>query len=46
MTSYQSRIIEEAKFTFSPLGKTLEKQKNRLKIKEQKKLGFRNFKSY
>ena len=43
MTSYQSRIIEEAKFTFSPLGKTLEKQKNRLKIKEQKKIRLQKF---
>ena len=26
MTSDQSRIIEEAKFTYSPLGKAFEKQ--------------------
>ena len=26
MPSYQSRIIEQAKFTYSPLGKAFEKQ--------------------
>ena len=26
MSSYQSRIIEQAKFTYSPLGKAFEKQ--------------------
>ena len=32
----QKIVIEQVKFTYSPLGKTLEKQK-RLKIKEEKK---------
>ena len=33
----QSRIIEQAKFTYSPLGKDFEKQTKRLKIKEKNK---------
>ena len=33
----QSRIIEQAKFTYSPLGKDFEKQAKRLKIKEKNK---------
>ena len=36
--SNQQQIIEQAKFSFSPLGKAFEKQKKLLKIKERKKL--------
>ena len=36
LQSDQSRIIEQAKFTFSPLGKAFEK-KNQLKNKEKNK---------
>ena len=36
LPSDESRIIEQAKFTYSPLGKAFEKQK-RLKIKEKNK---------
>ena len=34
LSSDQRRVIEEAKFTYSPLGKALEKQRKQLKIKE------------
>ena len=34
----QSRIIEQAKFTNSPLGKAIEKQAKQLKSKEENKL--------
>ena len=37
LSSDQSRTIEQAKFTYSPLGKAFEKQK-RLKSKEKNKL--------
>ena len=37
ISSDQSRTIEQAKFTYSPLGKAFEKQK-RLKSKEKNKL--------
>ena len=33
----QQQIIEQAKFTYSPLGKAFEKQKKELKIKEKNK---------
>ena len=34
LPSDQSRIIEQAKFTYSPLGKAFENKKKQLKIKE------------
>ena len=38
LPSNQSRIIEEAKLTYSPLGKVFEKKKKKqLKIKDQNK---------
>ena len=37
LTSDQSRIIEQAKFTYFSLGKTFEKQVKKLKIKEKNK---------
>ena len=33
----QGRVIEQAKFTYSPLGKAFEKQIRKLKIKEKNK---------
>ena len=33
----QRRVIEQAKFTYCPLGKTFEKQIRKLKIKEKNK---------
>ena len=33
----QRRVIEQAKFTYSPLGKAFEKQIRKLKIKEKNK---------
>ena len=38
LPSNQQQIIEQAKFTYSPLGKVFEKQKKQLKIKEKNKL--------
>ena len=35
LPSNQKQIIEQAKFTYSPLGKASEKKKNQLKIKEK-----------
>ena len=37
LLSDQSRLIEEAKSTYSPLGKAFEKQIKKLKIKEKNK---------
>ena len=37
LPSNQKQIIEQAKFTYSPLGKAFEKQKKQLKIKEKNK---------
>ena len=37
LLSDQSRITEQAKFTYSPLGKDFEKQTKRLKLKEKNK---------
>ena len=36
LASDQRRVIEQAKYTYSPLRKALEKQKKELKIKEKK----------
>ena len=36
--SNQQQILEEAKFTYSPLGKAFEKQIKQLEIKEKNKL--------
>ena len=36
LSSDQRRVIEQAKYTYSPLRKALEKQKKELKIKEKK----------
>ena len=36
----QKQIIEQVKFTFSPLGKTFEKQTKKLKIKEKNEVIF------
>ena len=38
LLSDQSRIIEQAKFTYSPLGKALEKQKNNWRARKKNKL--------
>ena len=38
LPSNQSRIIEQAKFTYSPLGKAFAKQIKQLKYKEKNKL--------
>ena len=38
LPSNQQQITEQAKFTYSPLGKAFEKQTKQLKIKEKKKL--------
>ena len=35
LESDQSRLIDEAKFTYSPLGKALEKKRKQLKNKEK-----------
>ena len=40
LSSNQKQIIEQAKFTYSPLGKAFEKQVKQLKIKEKNKLRF------
>ena len=40
LPSNQKQIIEQAKFTYSPLGKAFEKQVKQLKIKEKNKLRF------
>ena len=37
LPSNQPQIIEQAKFTYSPLGRAFEKQKKQLKIKEKNK---------
>ena len=37
LSSNQKEIIEQAKFTYSPLGKTFEKQMQQLKIREKNK---------
>ena len=37
LPSNQRQIREQAKFTYSPLGKAFEKQKKRLKSKEENK---------
>ena len=37
LLSDQRRVIEQAKFTYFPLGKALEKQIKKLKNKEQRK---------
>ena len=38
LSSNQQQIIEQANFTYSPLGKDFEKQITKLKIKEKNKL--------
>ena len=38
ISSNQQQILEEAKFTYSPLGKAFEKQIKQLEIKEKNKL--------
>ena len=38
LSSNKQQIIEQAKFTFSPLGKAFGKQKKQLKIKEKKQV--------
>ena len=38
LPSDQSRIIEQAKFTYSPLGKVLEKQKNLIQDQRKKQI--------
>ena len=38
LPSNQQQITEQAKFTYSPLGKAFEKQTKQLKIKEKNKL--------
>ena len=37
LASDQTRIVEQAKFTFSPIGKAFENQIKQLKIKEKNK---------
>ena len=43
LPSDQSRIIEQAKFTYFPLGKAFEKQTKKLKNKDKNKLKFYKF---
>ena len=43
LPSDQSRIIEQAKFTYFPLGKSFEKQTNKLKNKDKNKLKLYKF---
>ena len=43
LPSDQSRIIEQAKFTYFPLGKAFEKQTNKLKNKDKNKLNLYKF---
>ena len=38
MPSYQSRIIEQAKFTYYPLGKVFEKQTNTIEKQRKKQM--------
>ena len=38
LPSNQQKIIEKAKFTYSPLGKAFKNKKKQLKIKEKNKL--------
>ena len=38
LSSNQQKIVEQAKFIYSPLGKTFEKQITQLKIKDKNKL--------
>ena len=38
LPSNQQKIVEQAKFIYSPLGKTFEKQTTQLKIKDKNKL--------
>ena len=40
LPSNQQQIIEQAKFSYSPLGKAFEKQIKQLKVKEKNKLRF------
>ena len=42
LSTDQSRMIEQTKFAFSPLGKVLEKQTKRLKIKDLIKKYYKN----
>ena len=37
LLSNQSKIIEQVKFTYSPLGKAFEKQTNTIESKEERK---------
>ena len=43
LPSDQSRIIEQAKFTYFPLGKAFEKQTKKLKNKDKNKLKLYKF---
>ena len=43
LPSNQQQIIEQAKSTYSPLGKAFEKKQRQLKIKEKNKLMLYNF---
>ena len=43
LLSDQSRIVEQAKFTYSPLSKAFEKQQKQLKSKEKNKLKLQKF---
>ena len=40
LPSDQSRIIEQAKFTYSPLGKASEKQIKKIDEQKKKQIGF------
>ena len=40
LPSNQQQIIEQVKFSYSPLGKAFEKQIKQLKVKEKNKLRF------
>ena len=40
LPSHQSRIIEQAKFTYSPLGKASEKQIKKIDEQKKKQIGF------
>ena len=40
LPSHQNRIIEQAKFTYSPLGKASEKQIKKIDEQKKKQIGF------
>ena len=45
MPPHQSKVIEQAKFAYSPLGKAFKNKQKQLKNKEKTSLSFRSFKT-